>query len=75
MNDSSASPNDWESTSVTQLTLDDHIANSIRCIEKELDAVMNAPITKKNNAQKKATSIAYWQEKLAEMKLSQISRK
>jgi len=55
--------------------MDDHIENAIRAIEKELDVVMNAPITKKNNKQKKATSIAYWQEKLAEMKLTQISRK
>jgi len=48
--------------------MEDHQRNAIKAIEAELDSVMNAPITKKNNKLKKATAIAYWQEKLEEAK-------
>jgi len=55
------------------MTMEDHKQNAIKAIEAELDTVMNTPISKKHNKQKKETSIAYWQEKLAQAKLQVLS--
>jgi len=56
------------------MTMEDHKQNAIKAIEAELDTVMNTPISKKHNKQKKETSIAYWQEKLAQAKLQETKQ-
>lgn len=45
----------------------------ILAIEAEIDSIMNQPVTRKWNEQKKTTALAYWREKLAHYSLLQLA--